>query len=62
MAVETMGAIGPRSVYVAFLRQLRSRIARETGEPRSTDFLLQEISVAVQVMGNSVSVRGGMGD
>ena len=59
MAVETMGAIGPRSV--AFLRQLGSRIARETGEPRSTDFLLQRISVAVQV-GNSASVRGGMGD
>ena len=34
-------------------------IAMETGEPRSTDFLIQQLSVAVQ-RGNCASVLGGM--
>ena len=44
--VETMGAMGPRSLEL--VREVGRRIALETGEPRSTDFLLQRLSVAVQ--------------
>jgi len=44
----------------AFLRELGHRIATKTGEPKSTDYLLQRISVAVQ-KGNSASVLGGLG-
>ena len=35
IAIETMGAIGPRSM--AFLKALGCRIATESGEPRSMD-------------------------
>ena len=58
VAIETLGAIGPRSML--FLRDLGCRIALESGEPRSTDYLLQRLSVAVQ-RGNAASVWGGMG-
>ena len=34
-------------------------VKQESGEPRSTDYLLQRLSVAVQ-RGNAASVRGGM--
>ena len=34
VAIETLGAIGPRSML--FLRDLGRRIALESGEPRST--------------------------
>ena len=57
VAIETLGAIGPRSML--FLRDLGRRIALESGEPRSTDYLLQRLSVAVQ-RGNAAPVRGGM--
>ena len=57
VAIETLGAIGPRSML--FLRDLGRRIALESGEPRSTDYLLQRLSVAVQ-RGNAASVQGGM--
>ena len=53
VAIETLGAIGPRSML--FLRDLGRRIALESGEPRSTDYLLQRLSVAVQ-RGNAASV------
>ena len=46
IAIETMGAIVPKSM--AFLKELGRRTAMETGEQRSKDFLLQGISVAVQ--------------
>ena len=41
------------------VREVGRRIALETGEPRSTDFLLQRLSVAVQ-RGNCASVLGGI--
>ena len=41
VAIETLGAIGPRSML--FLRDLGRRIALESGEPRSTDYLLQRL-------------------
>ena len=47
-------------ISMLFLRDLGRRIALESGEPRSTDYLLQRLSVAVQ-RGNAASVQGGMG-
>ena len=41
------------------VREIGRRIAMETGEPRSTDFLLQRLSVAVQRR-NCASVLGGI--
>ena len=37
LSIETMGAMGPRSLEL--VREVGRRIALETGEPRSTDFL-----------------------
>ena len=44
VAIETSGAIGPRSRV--FLRELGRRVRWESGEPRAT--ILQRLSVAVQ--------------
>ena len=41
------------------VREVGRRIAMETGEPRSADFLLQRLSVVVQ-RGNCASVLGGI--
>ena len=49
--------MGPRSLEL--VREVGRRIALETGEPRSADFLLQRLSVAVQ-RGNCASVLGGI--
>ena len=57
LAIETMGAVGPRSL--AFLKDLGRRIAMESGEPKSTDYLLQQLSVAVQR--GVLPCRGGGG-
>ena len=57
VAIETLGAVGP--VSLSFLKDLQYRIAVETGESRSTNYLLERLSVAVQ-QGNSAVVRGGM--
>ena len=46
LSIETMGAMGPRSLEL--VREVGRRITMETGEPRSADFLLQRLSVAVQ--------------
>lgn len=53
VAVETLGAWAEESLL--FIRELGRRIARQTGEPRSTTFLLQRLSIAVQKM-NSVCI------
>ena len=55
VAIETTGIFGPCTA--AFLRELGRRIHQETGEARSTAFLLQRLSVAVQ-RGNAASVLG----
>ena len=57
LAIETMGVLGPKSL--ALVREIGRRITGESGEPRSTDFLLQRLSVAVQ-RGNSASVCGSV--
>ena len=58
VAIETLGAIGPKSMV--FLRELGRRIRAVTDEPKSADYLLQRISVAVQ-HGNSIAVQGSTG-
>ena len=57
LSIETMGAMGPRTLDL--VRDVGRRIGMETGEPRSTDFLLQRLSVAVQ-RGNCAAVLGGI--
>ena len=58
IAIETLGAIGPRSL--AFLKELGRRIRGETGEPRSTVYVVQRLSVAV-LQWNCIVVLGSTG-
>ncbi len=44
IAIGTLGVIGPMSLTL--LRELGRHIAVETGEPKSTEYLLQRLSVA----------------
>ena len=55
VAIVTSGVFGPEAI--AFIKELGCRIRTETGEPRSLQFLLQGIAVAVQ-RGNEAAVRG----
>ena len=55
VAIETSGAIGPSSRV--FIRELGRRVALETGEVRSTNYLIQRLSVAIQ-RGNAAAVLG----
>ena len=57
LSIESMGAMGPRTLEL--VRDVGRRITLETGDSRSTDFLLQRLSVAVQ-RGNCASVLGGI--
>ena len=53
---ETLGAVGPRS-----LQFLSNRIRKTTGEVKAHQYLLQQLSVAVQ-RGNAASVLGSVGN
>jgi hypothetical protein len=55
VAVETLGALGEEAS--AFFRNLGHRIASVTAEPRSFQFMMQRLSVAVQ-RGNAACVLG----
>lgn len=55
VAVETFGALGDEAT--SFLTDVGRRIATVTGESRSTQFLLQRLSVAIQ-RGNAICVLG----
>ena len=55
LAVETLGALGEEAA--TFFRDIGRRIAVATGEPRSTQFLFQRLSIAIQ-RGNAASVVG----
>ena len=55
IAIETSGVFGPEAI--TFIKELGHRIRAETGEPRSLQFLMQGIAVAVQ-RGNAAAVRG----
>ena len=54
LAFETFGAVGPETSV--FLKKLGKLMAINSGEPRSLDFLLQHIAVAIQ-RGNAICVR-----
>ena len=60
IAVETCGAVGPDSI-MCFLRDLGRRLKSATREPNSFTYLLQRISVTIQV-GNLTSVLGSVPD
>lgn len=55
LAFETFGSVGPETDQ--FLKKLGKLMKRSTGEPRSLDFLLQRLSVAIQ-RGNAISIAG----
>ena len=59
IAVETCGAVSPDSM--CFLHNLGRRLKSATGEPNSFIYLLQLVSVAIQV-GNLTSVLGSLPD
>ena len=59
IAVETLGAFGEEAAD--FLHELGRRIVTVTGERRSTEFLLQRLSVAIQ-RGNAACVMGTVAD
>ncbi len=59
VAIETLGALGGEASI--FLRELGRRMRTATGEPRSTEFLLQRLSVAIQ-QGNAACVLGTLPD
>ena len=55
LGFETMGHWGPATMK--FVRELGKLLTQSTGEPRSTAFLKQRLSVAIQ-RGNAAAVRG----
>ena len=57
VTIETSGVFGAKTMR--FVQELGQRLERDTGEVRSTNFLIQRLSVAVQ-RGNSASVLGTM--
>ena len=59
LAFETFGSIGPETEV--FMKKLGKLMKRNTGEPRSLDFLQQRISIAIQ-RGNATCVRNSYCD
>ena len=57
VAIETLGAIGPRSR--GFLRELGRRVRNESGDSNATSHLLQRIAMAVQ-RGNAAVILAGI--
>ena len=57
IAIESSGVFGPKTM--SFIKDLGKRITRQSGDPRSTAFLLQRLSVAIQ-LGNAVSIAPGL--
>ena len=55
LGFETLGNWGDTAI--SFIKELGSRLASATGEPRSTVFLRQRLSIAIQ-RGNAAAVRG----
>ena len=58
VAIETLGAIGPKSLV--FLKELGWRARRQSGDERAASFLLQRLSVAVYTMGKRCRFWGGL--
>ena len=57
IAIETLGAWGPSALNIT--AEIGGRIARCTGDIRSTAFLRQRLDIAIQ-KGNAVAVHGTM--
>ena len=57
IAIETLGSMGLEAK--TFLLELGQRLRQQTGEPRSTSFLLQRISMAIQ-KGNAIAIMGSI--
>ena len=57
VAVETLGPMGPEAK--SLLLDLGRRLRQHTGEPRSTSYLIQQISMAIQ-KGNAVAMMGSL--
>ena len=57
VAVETLGSWAPSGLK--FIKDIGERIAQSTGESRSTSYLFQSISIAIQ-RGNVASIRGSV--
>ena len=55
VCVETMGPWGPNGKKL--VQEIGKKVHAETGEPRSTSFLFQAISIAVK-RGNRASILG----
>ena len=55
VAVETTGVWGKQGL--SFIHDIGRKIRDSTGEPRSTSYLIQRISLAVQ-RGNAASILG----
>jgi hypothetical protein len=55
VAVESLGALGDEAL--AFFRDVGRRITAVTAEPRSFQFLMQRLSVAIQY-GNAACITG----
>ena len=58
ITIETLGAFGQR--LLALLKELGNRIRGETADAKSTEYLIQHLSVAVQ-RGNCMAVLGSIG-
>ena len=59
LGFETMGHWGPHAVK--FVQELGRLLAQSTGELRSTAFLRQRLSIAIQ-RGNAAAIRGTVPD
>ena len=57
VAVETLSPMGPEDK--AFFIDLGRRLRQHTGEPRSTSYLIQRVSMAIQ-KGNAVAMMGSL--
>ena len=57
--METLGSWG--KLGLKFVKDIGQRIQDNTGEKRSTTFLLQSIGIATQ-RGNAASIRGTIPD
>ena len=58
IAFESLGSMGPETK--TFIKKLGSLMHRASGEPRSMDYLLQKVSIAIQRR-NSSCILGTLG-
>ena len=54
IAIETIRVFGIHTL--SFMKSLGKRLSRHFGDPKSTSFLIQNLSIAVQ-RGNAISIR-----